>query len=167
MPDEHNREVARALSLSLKTLSRKSRTRHEMVSILEKKGFSGDTISKSLAKLEDLGYIDDRNYAYNYAVSKATERLWGSRRIRVELGRRGISTEIVESILKRLKDEIDEESLLEKAIRKKLHLLRVDSSEKSYRRLYNYLMRRGFSASSVMERIRKWKVMDERDDEIG
>ena len=158
MPDELNQEEKKGFKLALRVLSRKSRTCREVAVALERKGLSGAAISKSIAMLEELGYLNDQHYAYNYAVLKASEKLWGSGRISAELRKKGLSEEIVDSALDRLWNEMSEEEILERALKKKIASMKHVSGEKDRRRLYGYLSRRGFPVHLIVEKMKDLKI---------
>ncbi len=77
----------------------------------------------------------------------------GFRRLREELIRKGIDKEIIESQLEEIKKDYDEEGIVSGIVRKKLVSLQGLDPQKAKRRLYAYLLRRGFSPAIIIEKI--------------
>lgn len=76
---------------------------------LKKKNFDAKTISKTVAKLREYGFIDDEKFAKNYFETLSTTK--GKRAIANKLKSKGVSAEIVEDLL----ENVDEEDEIEKA----------------------------------------------------
>ncbi len=76
---------------------------------LKKKNFADGVIKKTVAKLREYGFIDDEKFAKNYFESLSNSK--GKRAIANKLRSKGVSAEIVESLL----ENVDEESEIEKA----------------------------------------------------
>ena len=77
---------------------------------LYKKGFEKQIVDKAVSKLKEYGFLDDEKFAKNYFESLSASK--GKRVISQKLKQKGVSDEIVESLL----EDIDEEDELQKAI---------------------------------------------------
>jgi SOS response regulatory protein OraA/RecX len=62
-------------------------------------GYRPDIVNVVLARLVELGYLDDREFARAWVESRDRVRPRGQIALRAELGLKGISREIVESVL--------------------------------------------------------------------
>lgn len=158
MPDDLSQEEKRGFKLALRIISRKSRTSLEIEEALTRKGIDRAAILKSISLLEELGYLNDQDYAYNYAVLKASEKLWGTKRIHVELKKKRLPESVISEALKRLKDEVSDEETLEKALKKKIASMHDLSDARDVRRLFNYLARHGFAGHLIIEKMKKLKM---------
>lgn len=76
---------------------------------LKKKAFSVKVIEKTLAKLQEYGFVDDERFAKNYFESLSQSK--GKRAIASKLKEKGISSEIVDVLL----ENVDIEFEIEKA----------------------------------------------------
>lgn len=86
----------RALGAALRALARQPRSRSEIEAALARRGHDAPTIAGVVARLLELGYLDDALVAD--AVARGAERKHlGSRRVARMLGRRGVAREVVES----------------------------------------------------------------------
>lgn len=86
----------RALGQALRALGRGPKSRSEIESALVRRGYEEQTIASVVARLAELGYLDDALVAD--AVARGAERRHlGSRRVALALGRRGVARDVVES----------------------------------------------------------------------
>ncbi len=76
---------------------------------LRKKSFNFEVISKTVEKLQEYGMIDDEKFAKNYFESVSAGK--GKRAVAQKLKSKGVSNEIIDSLL----EGIDEESEFENA----------------------------------------------------
>jgi regulatory protein len=85
----------RALGQALRALARGPKSRSEIEAALARRGHDAATIAGVVARLDELGYLDDALVAD--AVARGAERKHlGSRRVARTLGRRGVAREVVE-----------------------------------------------------------------------
>ncbi len=69
---------------------------------LKKKGFTIQTIDKTISKLKDYTLIDDEKFARNYFETLSYSK--GKRAISLKLKQKGISNEIIQNILENIND---------------------------------------------------------------
>jgi regulatory protein len=141
--DERERARERALNL----LSYRPRSLEEIRRNLEEKEFSEQTIEATLQRLENAGLVDDLEFARYWVEQRRDFRPRGAAMLRYELRRKGVSRRIIEQILANL----DEEELADRAARAWLERKRNLEPEEAKRKLYGYLVRRGFAYSIVRE----------------
>ena len=137
-----------AMNLALHSLGYRARSAHELRERLSRAGYSGETVRGVLARLEELGYIDDEKFARNAARDKA-RKSYGPHRIYGELRRAGIDKEIAQGIVEK---EFAGRSELEEA--RAAVQRRYNTGERSdaqARRVHGFLMRRGYSAAVSAE----------------
>ena len=70
---------------------------------LKKKGFDDNTISATIDKLKDYGYVDDEKFARNYFDSLTASK--GKRAIANKLREKGIAKEIIDDLVEEIEDE--------------------------------------------------------------
>ena len=82
-------------------LSLRDRTKKEITLKLKEKYKNIQMIQRAVKKLEELGYIDDFNYALTFIKNKK----YGKQRINFELYQKGINKEIIENAYNYLDEE--------------------------------------------------------------
>ena len=89
-----------AFEVALAALRRKERATAELSTWLAKRGYGLEEIETTIARLTELGELDDERFARRYAEDKRELRGWGPERIRESLVSRGITPALVEAVLK-------------------------------------------------------------------
>ena len=128
----------------------RSRSEKEIVERLKKKKFSPQVIRETVLFLKAKDFIDDHYFARAWVDSRRL-RNFGPRRIRQELKLKGVASDIIEQQLDAGLDNYSEKNIVEKLIQNKLRRAKGLEPQKAKRRVYAYLLRRGFSADVVLE----------------
>ena len=149
-----NREIqdpaAKARGYAFLLLEFRSRSEKEIVERLKKKKFSPQVIRETVLFLKAKDFIDDHYFARAWVDSRRL-RNFGPRRIRQELKLKGVASDIIEQQLDAGLDNYSEKNIVEKLIQNKLRRAKGLEPQKAKRRVYAYLLRRGFSADVVLE----------------
>lgn len=103
--------------------------------------------TQALSRLKELGYIDDEMYTKRFVESRNRSRPKGKKLIQLELHRKGVPQEIIETI-----DGSGDVALARTAVQKKYSIWRKLPMLEQKNKLFGFLQRRGF-ASSVIFRI--------------
>jgi regulatory protein len=148
----------------LKLLARRELSVEGVRARLEDRGYSPEDIAAALARLLESGALDDRRVARAYARTAVTVKGRGRLRINQELLRMGIHKEIAAEALGEVFGELDERTLIDGAIRKKLRGRPAPKDQGEHVRLYQFLMRQGFSPAAVAAALRKFRTT-RRDDQ--
>src|ERR687894_1856993 len=80
-------ERALAMNRALHFLGYRARSRREVCDRLRRYGYGEETVEVIVGRLEELGYLDDKEFARTVVREKA--RKYGPRRVSAELRRRG------------------------------------------------------------------------------
>ena len=139
---------AGALEAGLGSLRYRDLTEQELDRKLAERGFDEEERAEAIATLRRTGLLDERRFAESRARSLAA-RSAGDGRIRYELERAGLESELVDEALGTLEPE---------QVRARAVVARRGPTPKTAR----YLLSKGFSADVVTE-----VVASTRDDEIG
>ena len=135
-----------------KILSHHSISKNELSKKLREKGFTDDESEKTAEWFSARGMIDDTAFARQVA-EYYKRRGCGELRIRQELSRRGIERGLVEETLSELGSSEEELcALIEKKLRGKM----PDADEK--RKLYAFLLRRGFKYEEIRSAMNELKL---------
>ncbi len=111
-----------------------------------------------LSILQDLfscGYLDDRKFIETFVHSRREGKHMGRSRIEMELRQKGMNPGLVQEVLEEVYPQSEDFFELDKALIKKLKTLSLPIDAKKAARLYNYLLRQGFSAEVVYREIRR------------
>ncbi|HZV81546.1 MAG TPA: regulatory protein RecX [Geobacteraceae bacterium] len=141
----------RALSL----LARRDHSQAELKRKLVAKGFSSGHVEDALERLTRQGYLDDRRFAQRWAESALRSGRCFGTRLLLELQRRGVSREVAAEAVAVGAAEHSERQVLADVVAKRY--VEFDSrkaSLKERRRVYDYLLRHGFSPAAVNEYFR-------------
>jgi regulatory protein len=148
----------------LKLLGRRELSVEGVRARLEDRGYSPDDIAEALARLLESGALDDRRVARAYVRTAVTVKGRGRLRINQELLHMGIDKEIAAEALGEVFGELDERALIDRAIKKKLHGRPAPKERGEQVRLYQFLMRQGFSPAGVSSALRRFRT-GQRDDQ--
>lgn len=146
--DEHpgGEVYQRALNL----LARRDHSTAELRKKLVAKGFPAPTVETSLEKLVRQGYLDDRRFAERWAESALRNGRFVGSRLILELQRRGVEREVAAAAVAAASVDHGERQLLASVVEKRFAAFAPGSATlQERRRVYAYLLRRGFSLDAV------------------
>jgi len=153
----------KTMARALKLISVKPRSVAELRGrLLEKNWADAEIVARVLARLEELGYLNDEQFAANYAASRLTTKPVGRTRLRRDLHRKKVPPPIAENALDEAYAERDEEELISRAIAKRLRLKGTPATREEAKKLFDHLLRLGFGYDLVRRKV--WEVS--RLDEI-
>ncbi len=145
---------------ALAALARRALTEAEIRRRLARRGVPGEEIGRVLARLRRLGYVNDREVAYNHAAWRAREGRHGPLRVFRELLARGIPRETARGAVDAA---FPPEGTLEGARRALRRLapggIPGDPAERA--RLFRRMVRRGFPAAEVRALLDEDEVDDD------
>jgi regulatory protein len=153
----------RALELAYKLVSQRERTAKQVREKLAAKDCEPGEIAAAIEELGRHGFLDDRRYAKMFAEDKRRLQGWGARRIRLELGRAGVSRELLNELFADDEAELDAPSELDAAL-DLLRRKRPDLSDAKVKaRMAGMLARRGIASGTVFGALRAY----EREDAVS
>ena len=136
-------ELNKAKEKALRLLSLRAHSKKELRDKINNS--SNEDVAREIAdKMEDLGLVNDRNFADAYAKELFTKKMYSSSRIRYELEKKGISDDIIDDIMGSC--EFDERENIERILEKKRF---EKDDEKQYRRVVAYCQRMGYSWNDI------------------
>ena len=112
-------------------------------------------VDRAIAHLLDSGSLDDGRLARAYARTAVETKGRGRLRVRRELLARGVDRDVVSEAVAEVFGETDERSLVARALQKKLRGRPRPTDAAEYARLYQHLMRQGFTSAVVVAELRK------------
>ncbi len=142
--EDAEKQEAGAREAAYRLLGVRARSRRELQGRLREKGFPRGVVKATLDRLEELGFLNEREFARSLARARLARRPMGEKALRVELRGKGLEAEVVEEALGAAYAEEDVESLARRAARKKLPSLRGLAPRPARGKLEIFLLRRGF-----------------------
>ena len=135
----------RAFDRALYILGYRDHTRAELERKLRTAGFSPEAIEAALHKVEELGLINEADYAARLARELLERKGFSARRTLTELARRGVDRETAAAAVAAAQpDPLDQLAAL---LRRKYDPLPTD--EKGRRRMINALLRLGYGYGEI------------------
>lgn len=84
---------------ALDLLSRRSHFERELERKLQKRGYTEEDIAQTLERVRAEGFIDDRRTAGEFVRGRLARAPVGRRKLRAELSRRGVASQIIDETL--------------------------------------------------------------------
>ena len=143
----------RAEHQALKLIARSIHSRSDLRLKLAKRGYEEPSINHALDRLEELGYLDDAEFARRWILSRIERKREGRGLLRVGLRRHGVPIDLQEKILQECYSEEQEwDALLAEARRL------IGAGADSVGALSRRLQSRGFGPAMVRRAV---------EDELG
>lgn len=153
MKDDAPDKAEKARQYSFLLLKYRLRSSDELSRRLQKKGFEPEVIRDTISFLTGRGFLDDESFAAQWIASRL-KRPFGLRRIEIELKAKGVAPQLIRRQKEAAARGYDEEGVVLRLARNRWSKLKAVEPQKARRRIYGYLLRRGFSPDIVMDAIR-------------
>ena len=136
---------------ALRVLALRDHSEAELRRKLKQKGYDEAGVEASVARLKELGYLDDARFARGFAESSIRNGRGYGARLKLELSRRGVAGGIIQEALAELSEEYGETEVLSRTIERRYPGFDPGSaSDKEKRKVVGYLQRKGFSLSAIL-----------------
>ena len=140
----------------MKLLSRRELSIKQLRDRLDHRGHQPDDIERAIQLLIEHRYLDDDRVARAYVRTAIKVKGRGRLRVQQELAAMGIDRQIVAAAVGEAFGEVDERAAISKAIEKKLRgRAKTPVTPAEYARLYQFLLRQGFSPAAVNQALRR------------
>ena len=117
---------------------------------LARKGHTEPDIDEAIARLRAERAIDDVRVAEAIARTETSVKRRGKLRVQMQIQRAGIGKEIARRAVAEVFDTIDDDALIEAALRKRLRHRETIADDREFQRLYRYLVGQGFEPDKIM-----------------
>lgn len=141
-----------ALDRAVNFLSYRPRSIQEVRRNLSQKDIAEPVIEQVIARLEGYGYVDDLAFARFWVTNRDSFKPKGPLALRQELREKGIANAIMEQVL----TEVDFSDAAYRAAAKKAPRWQTMERRAFRQKMYEYLARRGFFASTIHDVIDRY-----------
>ena len=140
----------RAKKRAMHLLERMDRTEAELRKKLLESEYPEDLAEDAIAYVKSFHYVDDARYADCYVRLRGEGKSRG--KLLAELQQKGVDRELASQVLSEYEDERDEAQMIRELMEKR-HYDPQTASLQEQRRMYGYLMRRGFQSTDIYKAI--------------
>ena len=124
-----------------------------------------DDVEDAVQRLLESGALNDARVAAAYVSSALRIKGRGRLRIQRELREIGIPADVATQALADAFGDLDERSLIRKALHKKLRAgQKTIATRQEYARVFQFLVRQGFSAAVITNVLRAYRKGQETDE---
>ena len=135
-------------------LGRRELSAQQLRERLLEREHSREDVDRAIALLIENNALDDTRVAGAYVRTALKVKGRGRLRIQRELQEMGISKEVASDALAEAFGDVDERALVTKALAKKLRDNQTIATSAEYARIFQFLMRQGFSPATVTSILR-------------
>jgi len=150
-PQELSPTLAR--QRALRRLARRDHSEAELRHALLRTGFAAPVVAATLERLRAEKYLDDEGFATRFARSRVADHGLGQNRVRQALRARGVSRGIIDKGVAEALKDVSEVEALDVLARRYWRQHERDEPVPRIRKLWVFLLRRGFAAGLVRERL--------------
>ncbi len=133
---------------AIRLLSRRSYGSEELRRKLQRRE-DREEVDNIVTRLQELGYLNDEEYAYRRAKFRREVRRWGNHRIVQDLTRLGLNARIVELTLGKLDKECPEAQSFQQVTQAWIKSSGPPESISQLKKLYDHCVRLGYSSEQV------------------
>ncbi len=148
-----------AMGRAFNLLGYRARSEGEMRTRLGRYGYLRETVEGVILRLKELGYLDDKEFARLKAREKA--RRYGPRRVSAELRRDGVGEDLARAVVE---EEFAGREELGEARSAAARRYNGRGSDAEARRVYGFLVRRGYSAQVCAQVAREYREYQEAEE---
>ncbi len=123
--------------------------------LLEKTWTNEEIVDAVLEKLKEYNYLNDENFAREFAASKLRQKPMGKRVLKQKLALRKLDKETVDEAIEQAFEEAPEEEIIKQSVAKRLRLKGKPETREEAKKFYDYLLRQGFSYDLVSRKMRE------------
>lgn len=166
-PIDPEKARKRTLQRAVNLLAAKPRSIGELRQrLLEKQWATEDAVEYALEKLKEHNYLDDAQFAETFANYRIKQKPMGRSRVAMDLTRKQVDRETANAALDKVFEATPEQDLIDEAISRYIRTRGMPQDRQANKRLYDYLMRRGFSYDLIASRVRAASEATEDDEQV-
>lgn len=140
-------ELENAKQSAIRYIGYRPRSTAEVRTHLRQKGFADTAVAQACERLQEVGLLDDAAFAHYWVEQRETFKPRSQMALRQELQQKGVSREIIESVL----TTVDETDTARQAAQKQVARWQRLPEAEFKQTLSSYLQRRGFSYDLIKQ----------------
>lgn len=147
------------LNLAVRALGGRAHSTGELRQKLRRRAARAEDVETVLAKLKDLGYLNDRRYAESYATARLENQGFGKMRVLRDLRQRRVAPKLAEQAAEKAFHGTDEADLIEAFLKRKYRgrpLGPFLQDDKNLAAAYRRLRYAGFSAGASLRVLKQY-----------
>ena len=135
----------------VKMLARRELSEQQVRQRLARRQHEPDAIDAAISRLKEERAIDDARTAASIARTETAVKLRGTLRVKQQIESAGIASATAKRAVDEVFEAIDDETLIEAALSKRLRGRAQIKDDSELSRLYRYLIGQGFEPDRVMK----------------
>ncbi len=143
-------EKTQALNKAVTLLGKNLKTRRQMRTYLNDKGYSKTIVDYVLEKLSEYNYINDINYAKIYI--RSVKNKYGKVKIIANLRQKGVSDKDIDEVMQEFESDTDSIMVLAQK-----YMKNKEVNQDNVAKLYRHLLSKGFGYDEVNSVVREIK----------
>ncbi|HVW85874.1 MAG TPA: regulatory protein RecX [Bryobacteraceae bacterium] len=155
---------------AVRYLSQRSASSEELKGKLRPRAATPADVDAAIARLKDVGYLDDRKFAESFASGRVENLGFGRMRVLTDLRARRVSGKLAEKAVERAFEGKAEAELIDAFIERRLPSLRNRErieGDRELARAYRRLRRAGFTSGAVLAALRRLAAHPESIEDPG
>jgi regulatory protein len=144
---------------ALKLLSGRAHSTGEIRQKLRSRALRADDADQAIARLKELGYLDDRRFAEGYAASRLSGDKLGRARVIRDLRQRRVAPALAETATGKVYEGVDEAAMIEEWIRRKYRTASREGlfqEDKEVASAYRRLAHAGFRSGDIIRVLKRF-----------
>jgi regulatory protein len=144
---------------ALRALGGRAHSTGELREKLRRRAERAEDVDSTIARLKDVGYLNDQRFAEGYATSRLSNERFGRTRVLRDLRGRRVAPALAEKTVGEVYRDVDESALIEEWIRKKYRLAPREGlfkEDKDMASAYRRLVRAGFRSGEIVRVLKKF-----------
>jgi regulatory protein len=146
-------------SYALKVLGGRAYSTGDLREKLRRRAERPGDVENLLARLKDLGYLDDRRYAENFAAARLGNDKLGRGRVMQDLRQRRVAPTLAERTVRQVYQDVNDEALIEEWIRRKYRMAQREGlfqEDKDLAAAYRRLLHAGFRTGEIVRVLKRF-----------
>ena len=140
--------LKRAKLRAMHLLNAMDRTEAQLRLKLKQNLYPEDVIEKAIQYVKSFGYVEDQGYAERFIHNRQQSK--SKREIYAALSQKGVLKEQIESAMETCYEEADELDAIRRIVEKK-RFSPEESTDVEKKRIYDYLLRKGFRSEDIRQ----------------
>lgn len=144
---------------ALRVLAGRAHSSGQLREKLRRKAELAADVDPAIARLKELGYLNDRTFAESFASARLANEGVGKTRVLAELARRRVAPAVAQQTAGKVYENVDEQALAEDYVRRKYRSAAKEGlfqGDKQMASAYRSLMRAGFRSATVVAVLKKF-----------